>query len=134
MIFNIACLWFFLGVQTQEVQIDLPKLEEYTATAYDLSYESCEKRPGDYWYGKTYNGTNLVGKSREEAMTIAADRRLLPIGSKVYIHTKEERYRGIYTVNDIGGAIKNRRIDIFIPNRKEALRFGRQKIKIIKVK
>ena len=59
---------------------------------------------------------------------IAADPKVLPLGSVVRIQAGS--YSGIYTVMDTGGAIKGRKIDIYIPTRKEAIVFGARKVKV----
>lgn len=59
---------------------------------------------------------------------IAADPKILPLGSVVRLHAGS--YSGIYTVMDTGGAIRGQRIDIFLPTRAEAIRFGSRKIKV----
>ncbi|HQR39345.1 MAG TPA: 3D domain-containing protein [Blastocatellia bacterium] len=59
---------------------------------------------------------------------IAADPKVLPLGSVVRIHAGD--YSGIYTVMDTGGAIRGQRIDIYIPTRAEAVRFGSRKVKV----
>jgi 3D (Asp-Asp-Asp) domain-containing protein len=88
----------------------------FKATAYDLSYQSCGKRKGDKGYGITANGTNLIGKTREQAMTVAVDPKIIKLGTKLRISFLEpyEHFSGIYTANDTGGAIKGYRIDIFM--------------------
>lgn len=59
---------------------------------------------------------------------VAADPKVLPLGSVVRIQAGS--YSGIYTVMDTGGAIKGRRLDIYIPTRKEAVVFGARKVKV----
>lgn len=101
-------------------------------TAYDLSYASCEKHESEPAYGITAAGINLRGKSHREAMVIAVDPAKIPLGSKILIvfpEPKYQKYNGIYTAGDIGGAISGNRIDIFIPDHKEALAFGRTSAK-----
>jgi hypothetical protein len=39
-------------------------------------------------------------------------------------------YTGIYTVMDTGGLIKGRKVDVYVPTRKEAMQFGRRQVKI----
>ena len=58
----------------------------------------------------------------------AADPTLLPIGSIVQIESGDGQYDGIYSVLDTGPSVQGRRIDIYIWNCNEALRFGRQSI------
>ncbi|MGE5438009.1 MAG: 3D domain-containing protein [Syntrophothermus sp.] len=88
----------------------------FRVTAYDLSVESCGKSRSNPEFGVTSSGYNLSGKSRLEAMTIAADINILPYGTKVFISFDGtySRYNGIYTVRDTGGAIHGYRIDLFM--------------------
>ena len=53
--------------------------------------------------------------------TIAADPAVLPIGSRVRIAGKGERQ-----VQDVGGAVKGRTLDLYFDDCDEARRFGRQ--------
>jgi 3D (Asp-Asp-Asp) domain-containing protein len=63
---------------------------------------------------------------------IAADPRVLPIGSVVQVTAG--KYTGVYTVQDTGGKIKGHIIDVWVPSRREALQFGRQKVKVEVIK
>lgn len=81
----------------------------FTATAYSLR-------------GRTASG-KLVTRG-----LIAADRRVLPLGTRVRIEAGS--YSGEYTVADTGGAVRGRKIDIWVPNTGEAMRFGRRPIKL----
>jgi 3D (Asp-Asp-Asp) domain-containing protein len=58
---------------------------------------------------------------------VAADPRIVPLRSLIRI-VSPERYAGIYQVMDTGGAIKGRRLDLFIPSCAHAIRFGRQPV------
>jgi 3D (Asp-Asp-Asp) domain-containing protein len=81
----------------------------YVATAYSLR-------------GKTASG-RMVSRG-----LIAADPRVLPLGSRVRL--EHSGYTGEYLVADTGGMIKGRRIDIWIPTSREAMRFGRRTVKL----
>lgn len=59
---------------------------------------------------------------------IAADPRVLPLGSRVRLD--HPGYSGEYLVADTGGAIRGRRIDIWTPSTREAMRFGRRTVKL----
>lgn len=59
---------------------------------------------------------------------IAADPRVLKLGSRVTI--AGGGYSGTYLVSDTGGAIKGKKIDIWVPNCSEARRFGRRTVQI----
>jgi 3D (Asp-Asp-Asp) domain-containing protein len=81
----------------------------YVATAYSLR-------------GRTASG-RMVSKG-----LIAADPRVLPLGSRVRLEVPG--YHGEYLVADTGGMIKGKRIDIWIPSSREAMRFGRRTVKL----
>jgi 3D (Asp-Asp-Asp) domain-containing protein len=81
----------------------------YVATAYSL------------------RGRTASGKPVQKGM-IAADPRLLPLGSRV--HIEAGGYSGEYLVADTGGAVRGRRIDIWTPTTHEAMRFGRRVVKL----
>lgn len=81
----------------------------YTATAYALR-------------GRTASG----GAVRRGV--IAADRRVLPIGTRVRLEAGS--YSGEYVVEDTGGAVRGRKIDIWVPSTSEAMRFGRRPVKL----
>lgn len=81
----------------------------YVATAYSLR-------------GRTASGL-LVAKG-----LIAADPRHLPLGSRVRLEAGS--YSGEYVVADTGGMVRGRRIDIWTPTSREAMRFGRRVVKL----
>jgi 3D (Asp-Asp-Asp) domain-containing protein len=60
--------------------------------------------------------------------TIAADPRVLPLGSIVHIRAGE--YSGTYLVLDTGARIKGRKIDIYMPDRREAISFGCRPVRL----
>ena len=89
----------------------------FEATAYDLSIDSCEKPLEHDWYGISANGFDMRGLSRKEAMSIAVDPTVIPLGSKleiIFLEPDYHHFSGIYTANDVGGAIKGARIDVFM--------------------
>lgn len=59
---------------------------------------------------------------------VAADRRVLPLGSRIQIDAGS--YSGMYTVADTGGSVKGRVLDIWVPSCSEAVRFGRRPVKV----
>jgi 3D (Asp-Asp-Asp) domain-containing protein len=83
--------------------------ESYMATAYSLR-------------GRTASGAAVAHGM------IAADPRVLPIGSRVRIEAGS--YSGEYLVADTGGAVRGKRIDIWTPTSREAMRFGRRTVKL----
>ena len=59
---------------------------------------------------------------------IAADPRVLRLGSRVILGAGA--YTGQYLVSDTGGAVKGRKIDIWVPSCAEARRFGRRTVTV----
>jgi 3D (Asp-Asp-Asp) domain-containing protein len=60
----------------------------------------------------------------------AADPELLPIGSIIEATSLGPRYNGVYTVLDTGPAVQGREIDLYMPDCREALRFGRRRFSL----
>lgn len=81
----------------------------YSATAYCLK-------------GRTASGSGV------RRGIIAADPRHLPLGTRVQVSAGA--WTGTYIVADTGGKIKGRKIDLWVPNSSEALRFGRRTVHI----
>lgn len=95
------------------------------ATAYDLSYESCAKYPGDPGYGITYSGTYA------RPGVVAVDPRVIPLHSNLYIESLDyTQDYGFALAEDTGSAIKGNKIDLFIGDHSAALRYGRRNVKV----
>lgn len=77
--------------------------------------------------GVTATGINL--KNNPNAKVIAVDPSVIPLGSLVYI----EGY-GHYIAGDTGGAIKGKKIDVFVPTHEEASRWGIRTVNVTIVK
>ena len=58
--------------------------------------------------------------------TLAADPRILPYGTKVYI----PKFNAIFEVQDTGSAIRGNRLDIFMNSYKECMDFGIRDLEI----
>ncbi|WP_075981681.1 3D domain-containing protein [Bacillus massilinigeriensis] len=86
-----------------------------TATAYTAKCKGCS--------GVTATGFNL--KKNPKAKVISVDPKVIPLGSKVYV----EGY-GYARAEDTGGAIKGKKIDVFVSSQKKALKWGRKKVRI----
>ncbi len=81
----------------------------WTITAWATG---CDTKPG----ALTKAGTKPV-----VGFTAAADPRVLPLGSIVWIEGLGERM-----IHDTGGAVRGRHIDVFADSCTEARRWGRQ--------
>ena len=92
-------------------------LGTYRLTAYC----SCEKCCG-VWAKNRPNGEvrGASGELLTAGYSIAVDPNVIPYGTEVIIngHT--------YKAQDCGGAIKNKRIDVYFDSHEEALQFGVQ--------
>jgi 3D (Asp-Asp-Asp) domain-containing protein len=76
------------------------------ATAFDLS-------------GITRAGT------RPHGGVVSADPSFLPLGTRIRV-TGARQFSGIYLVTDTGAKVVGRHIDIYVPSRILAKRFGRK--------
>ena len=88
--------------------------EVYEVTAYC----SCKRCCGKWADGITASGKPAVWG------VVAADWKVLPKGTRITLSCFPGQ---TFTVLDIGGAIKGRRIDVWFPSHREALEFGRKK-------
>lgn len=70
----------------------------------------------------------MANGERVHSGAIAADWRVLPLGTRVHI-----KGLGEFVVKDTGGKIKGRRIDIYMPSQKAAIKFGRRKVQLKKL-
>jgi len=60
---------------------------------------------------------------------VAADPAVLPMGTRVRI-TGAAAYNGTYWVLDTGAAIRQRRVDLYMPDCAEARQFGRRSVRV----
>ena len=74
-----------------------------------------------------FSGRTAMGHPVRRGL-IAADPRVLKLGSRVYVSAGA--WSGTYLVSDTGGAIKGKKIDIWVPGCSEARRFGRRSVQI----
>ena len=81
----------------------------FSATAYCLQ-------------GRTASGSGV------RRGIVAADPRILPLGTRINLGAGS--YSGSYIVADTGGAIKGRKLDIWVANCSEAKRFGRRTVTV----
>ncbi|WP_026567704.1 3D domain-containing protein [Bacillus sp. UNC41MFS5] len=86
-----------------------------SATAYTANCKNCS--------GITALGLNL--KKNPKLKVISVDPKVIKLGTKVYV----EGY-GYAIAGDTGGAIKGKKIDIFVPSYKKAIQWGRKTVKV----
>ncbi|KAA0965080.1 LysM peptidoglycan-binding domain-containing protein [Sporosarcina sp. ANT_H38] len=92
-------------------------VKEFTvsATAYTAYCNGCT--------GITKTGINL--RENSELKVIAVDPNVIKLGTKVHV----EGY-GYAIAGDTGGSIKGNKIDVFIPTKSDAYKWGRKNVKI----
>ncbi|MFI8574262.1 3D domain-containing protein [Rossellomorea aquimaris] len=103
------------SADTETSEDNVVKEVNVTATAYTAYCEGC--------IGITKTGVDLI--ENPNARVIAVDPSVIPLGSKVYV----EGY-GYARAEDTGGAIKGKRIDIYMEKEKDALKYGVQDVKV----
>jgi len=86
-----------------------------TATAYTAYCEGCS--------GTTASGIDL--RSNPNQKVIAVDPKVIKLGTRVWVEGYGEAIAG-----DTGGAIKGKKIDVFIPSHGGAMKWGVQTVKI----
>jgi 3D (Asp-Asp-Asp) domain-containing protein len=101
---------------TAQRQLEAGDTVEVSATAYCLD-------------GETRAGTET------RRGVVAADPRVLPLGTVIRVEGLEGRHNRRYVVEDTGPAIKGREIDIYMPSCRAAKEFGRQdaRVRVLRV-
>lgn len=70
-------------------------------------------------------GTTTASGARVAPGVVAADPRVFPLGSTIRV-AGLGRHDGVYRVLDVGGNIKGQRLDVYMRDCSEAVRFGRR--------
>jgi 3D (Asp-Asp-Asp) domain-containing protein len=122
------------AISSSEVASTPPNLEEaidwskypsvtVTATGYTAGVESTGKSPDHPSYGITYSGVKV---KRDLYSTVAADKRVFPIGTILFIPGY-----GFGVVADTGGAIKGNKVDLYYNTVKEVYeQWGKKKVQV----
>nr|WP_235775301.1 3D domain-containing protein [Paenibacillus sinensis] len=100
-----------------------------TATGYTAGYESTGKRPSHPQYGITYSGVK-VRRDKNAVSTIAADPKVLPMGSILYVPGY-----GYAVVADTGSAIKGHKIDLYFKTTRQVYNeWGKKSVEVQLIK
>ncbi|MBS5912521.1 hypothetical protein GNQ08_26510 [Paenibacillus macerans] len=95
------------------------------ATGYTAGYESTGKKPNHPQYGITYSGVK-VRRDKDTVSTIAADLKVFPIGTILYIPGY-----GYGVVADKGSAIKGKKIDLYFDTTKQVYKeWGKKEVEV----
>lgn len=120
---SLQCAASPMGGTDQRSKQTAPKVIEVIATGYTAGVESTGKRPGHPGYGITYSGVKV---RRDQVSTIAADPKIFPIGTLLYIPDY-----GYGVVADTGSAIKGNRIDLYFETIKEVYeQWGKRRVEV----
>ncbi|SDT22614.1 3D (Asp-Asp-Asp) domain-containing protein [Paenibacillaceae bacterium GAS479] len=93
------------------------------ATGYTAGIESTGKKPGHRLYGITRSGVKV---RRGQVSTIAADTKVLPIGTILYVPGY-----GYSVVADTGSKIKGHRIDLYFDTTKQVYsQWGKKQVTV----
>lgn len=121
------------NVQLEEIQLNnqTNNLQNQTIepTLINLKYNNFTPFEGKSFRATAYclKGRTASGSGVRRGI-VAADRRVLPLGTKIQISAGA--YSGTYTVADTGGAVKGNILDIWMPSCAEANRFGRRNVTV----
>ena len=75
------------------------------------------------------HGSTTASGDRVREGIVAADPAVLPLGTVIRVEGAGRR-DGPYTVLDTGPKVQGRRIDLFMRNCQEAVKFGRRRVRI----
>ncbi|WZL73443.1 G5 domain-containing protein [Clostridiaceae bacterium 35-E11] len=112
-------------IATARGNLRVRKTIQMTATAYDATFESTGKNPGDKYYGITRSGTKV------RPGVVAVDPRVIPLGTKLYVKALDgSGDYGFASAEDTGGAIKGNKIDLYFESPKDVKRYGKRKVQV----
>jgi len=89
----------------------------FTITAYTSDARSCGKWADGY--------TSTMHRLKTGDRVVAVDPRVIPLYAWVHIEGL-----GWFRALDVGGAIKGRRIDVWHERHRDAIQFGKQRLKV----
>jgi 3D (Asp-Asp-Asp) domain-containing protein len=89
------------------------------------------KTAGSSFVATAYcTGQRTASGTRPTRDTVAADLAVLPMGTRIRVSGLADRYNGLYVVRDTGSQIRGHRIDLYIHDCDEAVRFGRRSARV----
>lgn len=111
-----------IEAEKQIISLQAMPEKEYLGSFSCTAYCACNSCCGPWADGITYTGGVAT-----EGQTIAVDPDVIPLGSVVEINGQQ------YVAEDIGGAVKEKRIDIFFRSHDDALRYGVQQHEVYRI-
>ena len=95
----------------------------------DIAINNAKNKGGRAFSATAYclKGRTASGGSVRRGI-VAADPRVLPLGTRISLNAGT--YTGSYIVADTGGAIRGKKLDIWVSSCSEARRFGRRTVMV----
>ncbi|GIP47213.1 hypothetical protein J53TS2_08040 [Paenibacillus sp. J53TS2] len=116
-----------MNPEHKQAQPERKKVEtvKVLATGYTAGYESTGKKPSHPQYGITYSGVK-VRRNKDTVSTIAADLKIFPLGTILYIPGY-----GYGVVADKGSAIRGHKIDLYFDTIKQVYKeWGKKEVEV----
>ncbi|MBW4839950.1 MAG: 3D domain-containing protein [Paenibacillaceae bacterium] len=116
-----------MSPEHKQAQPERKKVEtiKVLATGYTAGYESTGKKPSHPQYGITYSGVK-VRRDKDTVSTIAADLKIFPLGTILYIPGY-----GYGVVADKGSAIRGHKIDLYFDTIKQVYKeWGKKEVEV----
>lgn len=111
LIYTFVLLMVISPFQVQAASKKIEYLGKFKLTAY-CGCPSCSGQWGN---------TTATGTTAKVSYTVAVDKRVIPLGTKLKINGKS------YRAEDVGGGVKGKHIDIYFNNHKDVEKFGLKK-------
>lgn len=137
----IYCLWSIISSSGKPARPDGPKDKNLIlVTGYCNCQQCCGWERSWFGFGRpVYTYGQMNGKPKKVGWTargtvakrgtVAADPKLFPFGTRLDIPGY-----GTGVVEDVGGAIRGRHIDVWFPTHEEAKRWGRRELAVKRIK
>lgn len=124
---NVSASSLTQVIDKTETTLDQYPKVRVVATGYYAGVESTGKDPSHPSYGITYSGVKV---RRDDYSTIAADLRVFPLGTILYIPGY-----GYGVVADKGGAIRGNKIDLYFETKQDVYKlWGKKSVDVYVVK
>lgn len=102
-------------LKSDKAELIRQKSELESSQSYIGTFKLTGYCPCSICCGKWANGITASGKIAVEGITVAADPKVIPLGTRIYIEGLGERI-----VQDTGGAIKKNKLDIYVSSHSKA--------------
>ncbi len=85
-----------------------------------------------YTYGNSGEWGDVTATGKEvQVGYVAVDPKVIPLGTRLYItYPNGEEFYGFAVAEDVGGAIKGNKIDLFMETSEQCFEFGRRTVRV----